>query len=216
MRLTTCQEAVESPVSPNRRDVGCSGEVVLGNRMTVAVERKVVGMGFTKKLAKKKAVETPGNKTSPSEACVRNLGNSPRVPGARMGADERKSLPTWRDERRNCPTHQRIMLLLSVAIVPEERSAFRQRFVNAIQGGSGECRKFLCFTPVSVIAKAFKCKPFQLRSAADMFPESGLQSEFLNEFYIMDVILNRAPSPAVSTGDGKGGEDWKWQPVFAS
>ena len=97
------------------------------------------------------------------------------------------------------------MSLLSMAIVPEERSAFRQRFVNAIRGGSGECRKFLCFTPVSVIAKAFKCKPFQLRSAANMFPESGLQSEFLNEFYIMDVILNWTPSPAVSTGDGKGG-----------
>jgi hypothetical protein len=38
-----------------------------------------------------------------------------------------------------------------------------------------------------------------------MFPESGLQSEFLNEFYVMDVILNRAPSPAVLTGGGKGG-----------
>jgi hypothetical protein len=37
-----------------------------------------------------------------------------------------------------------------------------------------------------------------------MFPGSGLQSEFLNDFYIMDVILNRAPSPAVVlTGDIK-------------
>jgi hypothetical protein len=35
-----------------------------------------------------------------------------------------------------------------------------------------------------------------------MFRESGIQSEFMNEFYIMDVIINRAPSPAV-TGNAK-------------
>jgi hypothetical protein len=35
-------------------------------------------------------------------------------------------------------------------------------------------------------------------------PGVRLQSEFLNEFYIMDVALNRAPSPAVLTCDGKG------------
>jgi hypothetical protein len=33
-----------------------------------------------------------------------------------------------------------------------------------------------------------------------MFPESRIESEFLNEFYIMDVILNRAPSP-LTMGD---------------
>jgi hypothetical protein len=35
-----------------------------------------------------------------------------------------------------------------------------------------------------------------------MFPESGMQSNFLNEFYVMDVILNRrvAPSTAASGG----------------
>ena len=54
---------------------------------------------------------------------------------------------------------------------------------------------------------AFECKLLQLLSAADMFPESGLQSEFLNEFYVMDVILNRAPSPAASTCFGG---DWWW------
>ncbi|KAI2512011.1 hypothetical protein MHU86_2299 [Fragilaria crotonensis] len=196
-------------MSPNRRDVGCVGvDVVVENGMTVVAERKVVGVGLakTKKLAKKrknakkKAAET-GNRTSPTMACVRNLGNSPRVPGADSG----KFLPTGRDERQNRPTHQRIMTLLSMAVVPEERIAFRRRFVKAMRGGDGECRELLCFTPVSVIAKAFGCKPFQLRSAADMFPESGLQSEFLNEFYVMDVILNRAPSPAVLTGGGKGG-----------
>ncbi|KAI2495676.1 hypothetical protein MHU86_18860 [Fragilaria crotonensis] len=83
-------------------------------------------------------------------------------------------------------------------------SAFRQRFRTA--SGVG-CNEFLCQTPISVVAEAFGCKPFRLRSAADMFPESGLQSEFLNEFYVMDVVLNRAPSPAaVSNGCGKAGE----------
>ncbi|KAI2495151.1 hypothetical protein MHU86_19382 [Fragilaria crotonensis] len=91
-----------------------------------------------------------------------------------------------------------------MAVVPEERSAFRQRFRTA--SGVG-CSEFLCQTPISVVAEAFGCKPFRLRSAADMFPESGLQSEFLNEFYVMDVILNRAPSPAtLSNGCGEAGE----------
>ena len=62
--------------------------------------------------------------------------------------------------------------------------------------------QFFCQTPISVLSKAFECEPLQLRSAAEMFPESGLQSEFLNEFYVMDVILNRAPSPAASTDVG--------------
>ncbi|KAI2491463.1 hypothetical protein MHU86_23100 [Fragilaria crotonensis] len=108
-------------MSPNRRDVGCVGvDVVVENGMTVVAERKVVGVGLakTKKLAKKrknakkKAAET-GNRTSPTMACVRNLGNSPRVPGADSG----KFLPTGRDERQNRPTHQRIMTLLSMAVV---------------------------------------------------------------------------------------------------
>ncbi|KAI2492624.1 hypothetical protein MHU86_21938 [Fragilaria crotonensis] len=118
-------------------------------------------------------------------------------------ADGGKSLPTHRDERQTRPTHLRMMSLLSMAVVPEERSAFRQRFRTA--SGVG-CSEFLCQTPISVVAEAFGCKPFRLRSAADMFPESGLQSEFLNEFYVMDVILNRAPSPAtLSNGCGKAG-----------
>ena len=94
------------------------------------------------------------------------------------------------------------MELLSTAVVPEERRAFRQRFEGARGYVDGACCDFLCRTPISVVGRAFECEPLQLRLAADMFPESGLQSEFLNEFYIMDVILNRAPSPAASTGVG--------------
>ena len=207
-------------MSPDRRGVGCDQDAP--EKRTIAKKKKkekVAWKGFEekeaakkevakKKLAKKKRAAT-GNKTSPSVACVRNLGNSPRVPaGARVGADQHvgKSLPHWRDERRSRPTHRRIMSLLSMAVVPEERSAFRRRFRNARRSQDRDrgCREFLCQTPIAVIAKAFGCEPFRLRSAADMFPESGLQSEFLNEFYVMDVVLNRAPSPAVLTCDGKG------------
>ena len=188
-------------MSPNRRGVNVVEKRRDGEEKVV--EKKVGKKKVTKKKVAKKKVAETGNKTSPSVTCVRNLGNSPRVPGVRVLADGGKSLPTQRDERRTRPTHLRVMSLLSMAVVPEERSAFRQRLKTASVDG---CCEFFCQTPIGVIAKAFGCEPFRLRSAADMFPASGLQSEFLDEFYIMDVILNRAPSPAVvSTGDGEGG-----------
>ena len=61
-------------MSPNRRGVN-------------VVERNVVEKeDGEKKVANKKVAET-GNKTSPSVTCVRNLRNSPRVPGVRVVAD---------------------------------------------------------------------------------------------------------------------------------
>jgi hypothetical protein len=193
-------------MSPDRRGVDAVEKVVVDGRdgeRKVGTKKAGKKKVAQKKVTKKKVAET-GNKTSPSVTSVRNLGNSPRVPGVGDVADGGKSLPTHRDERRTRPTHVRMMSLLSMAVVPEARSAFRQRFRTA--SGVG-CNEFLCQTPISVVAEAFGCKPFRLRSAADMFPESGLQSEFLNEFYVMDVVLNRAPSPAaVSNGCGKAGE----------
>jgi hypothetical protein len=47
--------------------------------------------------------------------------------------------------------------------------------------------------------------PTAFGGLADMFPRSRTESEFLNEFFILDVVLNRAPPPAV-TGDSKNGE----------
>jgi hypothetical protein len=67
-------------------------------------ETKVV----EKKVGKKKKVAETGNKTPSSVTCVRNLGNSPRVPGVHVLADGGKSLPTQRDERRTRPTHLRV------------------------------------------------------------------------------------------------------------
>jgi hypothetical protein len=136
-------------------------------------------------------------RTSECLTSVRNLGSkSPRVPGMHnMGEKTGTSLPVLRDERESLPSHRRLMSLLTMAVVPEEREPFRQRFWQAMKDEDGRCCEFLCNTPISVVGKAFECKPLQLRCAADMFPGSGMQSEFLNEFYVMDVILNRAPSP---------------------
>ena len=49
--------------------------------------------------------------------------------------------------------------------------------------------------PSHVVSSAYGCEPFRLRLLADMFPESGMQSNFLNEFYVMDAILNRRVAP---------------------
>ncbi len=121
-----------------------------------------------------------------------------------MADETKKSLAAGRNERESLPTRRRIMSLLSKAIAPEERGAFRRRFRDASRDDDGSAREFLCKTPIGVVAKAFECEPVQLRLAADMFPEHRIQSRFLNEFYVIDVILNRAPSPAV-TGDYKNG-----------
>jgi hypothetical protein len=62
----------------------------------------------------------------------------------------------------------------AMTVVSEERRALRQRFEGARKDKNGACSDFLCGTPISVLLKAFKCKPLQLRPAANMFPESGL------------------------------------------
>ena len=121
---------------------------------------------------KKNKVAGMGRRTSACQTSVLNLGNSPRVPGVGIVADEtKKSLPAGRNERESLPTRRRIMSLLSMAIAPEERGAFRRRFRDASRDDDGSAREFLCKTPIGVVAKAFECEPVQLRSAADMVPE---------------------------------------------
>jgi hypothetical protein len=85
-----------------------------------------------------------------------------------------------------------------MAVIPEERGAFSKRFRVATKHNDGRHSEFLCQTPISVVGKAFGCEPLQLRSAADMFPESWIESEFLNKFYVIDIILNWAPSQEVT------------------
>ena len=138
---------------------------------------------------------TSAGRTLPTVTSIRKLGGSPRLPGPDVGVPSAGG----RDERGSLPSHRQVMSLLSMAVVPEDRRAFQQRFDDAREGKAGRHNLF-CQTPISVIAKAFQSQPFQLRDAADMFPQSGLESYFLNEFYIMDAILNRAPSLSPSLG----------------
>ena len=152
-----------------------------------------------------------GRRTSPCVTSVLNLGNSPRVPIVRVPENNKEqedagktSLPAKCDERDSCPSHRQFMRLLSMTVIPEERSAFWKRFWKASDGQDGRCCDFLGQSPITVIAKAFGCEPFQLRAAADMFPGSQTESEFLIKFYIMDVIMNQASLPAVTGGNKRG------------
>jgi hypothetical protein len=139
------------------------------------------------------------------------LGETPRVPGAHIADMETEAevvLPD-RNEKHTLPTKVRIMSMLLMAVIPGERRAFRRRFRRArekdVEGNNMEQKPCatgvsdMCAVPISWIAKAFKCKPFQLHCAGNMFPESQIESEFLNKFYVMDgVVLNRAPKAAAT------------------
>lgn len=157
---------------------------------------------------REKKVAGVANKNSPCTTSVLNLGNTLRVPGAHtvdMETDAKVVLPD-RDEKQTLPTKVRMMSMLSMAVIPEERRAFRRRFrraskeerKNPVPNSCAPGVSDLCTVPISWIAKAFECEPFQLRCAGDMFPESQTESEFLNEFYVMDVVLNRAPKAAAT------------------
>ena len=84
--------------------------------------------------------------------------------------------------KKICPTQQRVMELLSMAVIPEDRKVFRERFMSAprdkngkfieapvdAHGGRGD--RHLCETPMSLIARAFECKPFNCARPPKCFP----------------------------------------------
>ena len=105
-----------------------------------------------------------------------------------------------RPERKFLPSQRQAMRLLSMAVPPEERAHFKERF-HAFSTGketslcplTGTTGK-VCNTNAAWIAGAYGCNfVHQLQCAADMFPFSRMESCFLSEIYIMDVILNRSP-----------------------
>ena len=142
------------------------------------------GVGGRKKGCDKTVKQNGGslNRTLPTARSVQNLGQSPRALGSQAILDGgRNCLPSRRGKRGSLPSPQSVMSLLSMAVVPEERRAFRQRFRRAKKDG-GECGPVGEFlggrTPISVVASAYGCEPSRLHSLADMFPESGTQSNF--------------------------------------
>ena len=107
--------------------------------------------------------------------------------------------------REFLPSQQQAMRLLSMAVPPGDRAHFKERF-HAFATGKETCPVSVGYTSGKVcntkdtwIAAAYGCDFVQqLRCATDMFPFSKMESCFLSEFYVMDVILNR--SPFVKTG----------------
>ena len=141
-------------------------------------------------------------RTSPCKTCTLNLG---LVPRGSASHDVAVALPDRRPQNF-LPSHRQVMALLSRAVVPEERGEFERRFREvATGGGDGERRDAAGVgkTPLNWISYAYGCEyPTQLKHAGEMFPASGTASRFLDDFYIMDVILNRCRYP-----DGTGGDD---------
>ena len=148
-------------------------------------------------------------RTSPCVNSLRNLGQTRRVSAAHANnrGGNGGALPD-RPPQKFFPSKQQVMALLSVAVIPEDRDLFRERFCLAARRDKRKNHRSrfsrICNTPISWIASAYQCDtPIRLRHAGDMFPQSGIESVFTNEFYMMDVILNRAMSP----DEGKEDED---------
>ena len=81
-----------------------------------------------------------GNRTLPTAMSVRNLGQSPRVMGSQAILDGgRNHLPSRHGLRESLPIPSSVMSLLSMAVVPEERRAFRRRFQRAKKASEEEC-----------------------------------------------------------------------------
>jgi hypothetical protein len=112
------------------------------------------------------------------------------------------------------PSQRQAMRLLSMAVPPEDRAQFRERFLAFATGLprspvslAYSSEQKVCKTDAAWIASAYGCNFVnQLQCAADMFPSSGMESCFLSEIYVMDVILNRAPF-VDSKAEGGGGDD---------
>jgi hypothetical protein len=100
----------------------------------------------------------------------------------------------WK-EHKFLPAQVQAMALLKRAVIPKRRDDFVRRFEAAMEEGRKEDDIAICGMPIWWSTKEFRC-PAAIRQwqASDMFPNSGITSEFLNEFYIMDVVLNQALS----------------------
>jgi hypothetical protein len=138
------------------------------------------------------------------------MGSSPRLSNEQDVAGEGgASVPDGRCPWEYLPSQNQAVALLSRAVIPSKREAFIKRFqLSAKKEGNrifGE--PTICNTPTRWIADAFECdQPFRLREMGDMFPSHGTTSEYLDELYIMDVVLNRRLRPEKKTEELKNGK----------
>jgi hypothetical protein len=120
------------------------------------------------------------------------------------------SLPD-REPHKFLPSQKQAMVLLSMAVPPEGRQVFRDRFQDVAtddgRQNGGTTHEKICNTCTNWIGRAYGCAapPFRPRTMGDMFLTSGTESSFQNEFYVKDVILNRSPVPPKMRGDGQAG-----------
>ena len=139
--------------------------------------------------------------TSAATTSVLNMGDTPRIHTSTRteGDSTTRSLPQTRHPRQYLPSHKRVKELLCKAVIPSERAAFRDRFDREMGPDALKtAENHVCNTPLRWVREAFGMQedPQKLREMADMFPSHGSESEFLDEFYIMDVILNRRVLPS--------------------
>jgi len=156
-------------------------------------------------------------RTSPCQASVLSMGSSPRLSNDEQDAagDGDTSVPEGRSPREYLPSQNQAMALLSRALIPSKREAFTLRFQQSVTKEDNRIlgEPIICNTPTRWIADAFGCdEPFRLREMGDMFPSHGTMSDYLEEFYVMDIILNRHLRPKRKTSkefspNGKSDKD---------
>jgi hypothetical protein len=165
----------------------------------MAPSRREVGGGKKGSDEAVKQNSSTGDRTLPTAMSVRNLGQLPPcfgVAGNLGRAAELHSFQAW--DKGESSESLDCQIIVVCGCCTGEKAWFRRQFQRAKKDG-GECgpvSEFLFgWTPIHVVSSAYGCEPFRWRLVADMFPESGMQSKFLNEFYVMDVILNRQVAP---------------------
>jgi len=141
-------------------------------------------------------------KTSICKSSVMNLGRTnPRVLGGVVeGArgDVAVAMPRTRSERNYLPSHSMALSVVLKCIPLCGREAMRKKFAKALEGGKtsndGVPGLSVCATPVRWFKEALgpRYHVSQLCSLDDMFATShDRMHNYLSEFFLMDVILNR-------------------------
>jgi hypothetical protein len=161
-------------------------------------------------------------RTSICRSTVLNLGiNNPRVvvvpaTNKRLG----KKMPQKRPRRAYLPSRRKILGLLRKCFplnaggnICPDYERFERAFRKVALTGAIDGEVKICGTPLRWIAHALGssycdsgggdrcCVITQLQSLDDIFMKNGTTSNYLSEFILMDVILNRKVTPTAAATD---------------
>ena len=134
-------------------------------------------------------------RTSISRSSVLNLGNNPRVVG--QYDDDLRQMPRLRRPRNYRPGHARVLSLLEKCVPLRNRKCVRRRFRAAMERPKKPDDQCIRGTPVRWIEDALRENCYrvtQLRSLDELYPRPGVH-DHLSEFFLLDVVLNRARPP---------------------